>query len=327
MKAIVTTNYGTPDVLELKEIKKPIPKDNEVLIKMHAATVTAGDCELRRFDIPLPVIFWLPLRIIMGILRPKKNLVQGQEMAGEIVELGKDVENFNIGDQVFGGSGMRFGAYAEYKLHRAVYPMALKPAGISYEAAVTLTVGGQNALHFLRLANIQPGQKVLVYGATGSIGTYAVQLAQYYGAEVTAVCSTPNLEYVKSFGADKSIDYTKQDFTTNGESYDIIFEAVGKSSFSQGLKSLKKNGIYILSNPKLLQMMRAPWISWFSSKKVIFAFAGEKTEDLNYLAKLMEEGKIKSIIDRRYPLEETAEAHRYVEIGQKTGHVVINISD
>lgn len=322
MKAILCTKYGPPDVLQLKEVKKPVPRNNEVLIKVYATTVTAGDCEVRRFKIPF--LFWLPLRLYVGIRKPGRPI--GMELAGEIESVGRDVKLFKQGDPVFAATGIRMGAYAEYKCQPHQYAMALKPANIGYEEAASIPIGGLNALNFLRKGNIRSGQKVLIYGATGSIGTYAVQLARYFGAEVTGVCSAPNLELVESLGAHKVIDYMKEDFTQNGETYDIIFDAVGKSSFSRSIKSLKQNGRYLLANPGMSETIRALWISMISSKKIVVALAGERTEDLNFLKELVEAGKIRPVIDKRYPLEEISEAHRYVEKGFKTGNVVITVT-
>ena len=324
MKAVVYAEYGPPDVLQLKQVEKPVPRDNEVLVKVYAATATAtaGDCEIRRFD--MPVLFWLPIRLYMGLIKPRIQIL-GQELAGVIESVGKDVNDFSKGDQVFAPTDARFGAYAEYKCVPSTSALALKPANMTYEEAAAVPVGGLNALHFLRKGNIQRGQKVLIYGSTGSIGTFAVQLARYFGAEVTAVCSTTNLDLVKSLGAYKVIDYTKEDFSKNGESYDVIFETVGKSSFSRGIKSLKKNGFYLLANPGLSQTLRGLWTSMTSSKKVVIALASYRTEDLIFLKELIGEGKIKSVIDRCYPLEQTAEAHKYVEKGHKKGNVVITL--
>jgi len=323
VKAIVCTKYGPPDVLQLKEIEKPVPKDNEVLIKIHAATATGGDCEIRRFKIP--ILFWLFLRIYVGIIKPRGNYILGQELAGEIEAVGKDVKRFKKGDSIFGTPGMGFGAYAQYICLPDKRMLAIKPANMTYEEAAVVPMGGYNALHFLRKANIQSGQKVLIYGASGSIGTLAVQLAKYFEADVTGVCSTTNLEMVKSLGADRVIDYTKEDFTESDEKYDVIFDVPGKSPFSSSLRSLKKNGLYVLANPSLLDMVRGLWTSMTSSKKVIFEFANEKIEDLNFLKELIEAGKIISVIDRRYPLEQAAEAHSYVENGHKKGNVVISV--
>ena len=323
MKAIVLTKYGSPDVLKLKELKKPTPKDNEILIKIYATTATGGDCEIRKFKIP--ILFWLFLRIYVGIIKPRGNFILGQELAGEIEAVGKNVKRFKQGDSIFGTPGMGFGAYAQYICLPENRMLALKPANTTYEEAAVIPMGGYNALHFLRKANVQNGQKVLIYGASGSIGTIAVQLAKYFGAEVTGVCSTTNLELVKSLGADKVIDYTKEDFTQSDEIYDVIFDVPGKSPFSGSLSSLKKNGLYVLANPSLLDIIRGLWTSITSSKKVITEFASEKIEDLVFLKELIEKGKIKSAIDRRYPLEQTAEAHRYVENGHKKGNVVITV--
>ncbi len=327
MKAILWTNYGTPEVLQLGEVEKPTPKDNEVLIKIHATTVTGGCCELRRFEIhPL---FWLPLRIILGIRKPKKGRVLGQEFAGEIEAMGKDVVGYKIGEQVFGPTSISMGANAEYICLRGTNSMAIIPASITYDEATGIPVGGINALHFLRKAKIQRGEKALIYGSTGSIGTFAVQLARYFGAEVTAVCSAMTSELVKSLGAVRTLDYTATDFdksrTYGDDTYDVIFDTVGKSSFSRSKRSLKKNGRYLLANPLLPQMIRGLWPSLISGKKVIYAFASEKTEDLNYLVELIEAGEIKPVIDRRYPLEQVPEAHRYVDKGFKTGNVVITV--
>jgi len=322
MKAIVWTKYGPPDVLQLKEVEKPIPKDNEVLIRIYAATVTAGDCELRRFDIS--ILFWLFVRIMFGLRRPRKKIL-GQELAGEIESVGKEVTQFKKGDQVFAATERSLGAYAEYVCLPSTYAMAIKPTNMTYEEAATVPTGGLNALHFLRKGNIQRGQKVLINGAGGSIGTYAVQLAKSFGAEVTGVDSTRKLDMLRSIGADHIIDYTQEDFTKSGETFDVIFDVVGKSSFSRSVKSLKQKGRYLLANPALSLMIRGLWTSMTSSKKVITGLASYRTEDLIYLKELIEAGKIKSVIDRRYPLEQMAEAHRYVEKGQKTGNVVITL--
>jgi 2-desacetyl-2-hydroxyethyl bacteriochlorophyllide A dehydrogenase len=321
MRAIVCTKYGSPDVLQLREVAKPTPKDNEVLIRIHATTVTAGDSEIRRSK--FPIYFWLLMRIWMGLRRPRKIL--GMELAGEVEAVGKGVKLFKEGDQVFGPTGFGFGGYAEYKCLGEEGVLATKPANMTYEEAAAVSIGGLEALHLLRRGSIQSGQKVLIYGASGSIGTFAVQLARHYGAEVTAVGSPASLELLKSLGADKVIDYTKEDFTKSGETYDIIFDAVGKSSFSSSIRSLKKKGIYLLASPGLSHMVRGPWTSMTSSKKVVYGAVGWKAEDLVFLKELIEAGKLKSVIDRRYPLEQIAEAHRYVDKGQKIGNVVITV--
>ncbi|NIQ89010.1 zinc-binding dehydrogenase [Candidatus Bathyarchaeota archaeon] len=322
MKAIVCTKYGPPEVLQLKEVEKPTPKDNEVLIKVHATTVTSGDCELRSPKIPN--LIWLIVRIFFGLTRPRKKIL-GAYLAGEIEAVGKDVKLFKKGDQVFASTGARFGAYAEYICLPSTYAMAVKPANITYEEAAGAPLGLE-ALHYLRKANIQSGEKVLVNGAAGSFGTFAMQLAKYFGAEVTGVDSTGKLDMLRSIGADHVIDYTQEDFTKNGETYDVIFDVKCKISFSRSIISLKQRGRYLLVNPGgLSQMIRGFWISMTSRKKVISGFANYKTEDLIFLKELIEAGKIKSVIDRRYPLEQTAEAHRYVEKGHKKGNVVITL--
>jgi len=329
MKAIVWTRYGPPDVLQLQEVEKPTPKDDEILIRIHATTVTAGDCELR--SLKLPIIMGLPLRIWIGLLKPKENTIPGTELAGEIDAVGKDVKLFKEGNQVFGAAGMGFGANAEY-ICLPEQPgdmeggVAIKPVNMTYEEAATVPFGGRDALHFLRKANIQSGQKVLINGAGGSIGTFAVQLAKHYGAEVTAVDSTGKLDMLRSIGADQVIDYTQEDFTERREIYDVIFDVVGKISFSRSNKSLKQDGTYLLANP-VSQMFRGLWTSLRSDKKVIMQTASGTIGDLIFLRGLIEEGKIRTVIDRSYPLEQTAEAHKYVETGQKKGNVVITVGD
>jgi NADPH:quinone reductase-like Zn-dependent oxidoreductase len=327
VKAIVWTKYGPPDVLQLQEVEKPTPKEDEVLIKIYATTVTAGDCELR--SLKLPIFISLPLRIWLGFRKPRGTTIPGTELAGEIEAVGVDVRQLKVGDQVFGSAGMGFGANAEYICPPAEPGemeggVAIKPANMTYEEAATVPFGGRDALHFLRKGNIQSGQKILINGAGGSIGTFAVQLAKYYGAEVTGVDSTAKLDMLRSIGADHVIDYTQEDFTESGEIYDVIFDVVGKISFSRSEGSIKQNGIYLLANP-VSQMVRGLWTRMTSSKKVITETASGTIEDLIFLRGLIEAGKIKTVIDRRYPLEQIAEAHRYVETGQKVGNVVITV--
>ena len=328
MKAIVWTKYGPPEVLQLQEVEKPTPKDNEVLIRIYATTVTAGDCEMRRME--TAIRYRLLMRIYVGLRKPKRITILGMELAGEIEAVGKEVTRFKEGDQVFAATGFAgMGACAEY-ICLPEEPedgaLALKPVNMTFEEAAPVPVGGLEALHFLRQGNIQSGQKVLINGAGGTIGTFAVQLAKYFGAEVTAVDSTRKLDTLRSIGADHVIDYTQEDFTKRGETYDFILDVVRKSSFSGSLLSLTQNGRYLIANPGPLQMVRGRWTSRTSSKKVLFGASSPKTEDLLFLKELIEAGKIKSVIDRRYPLEQTAEAHRYVETGHKKGHVVITVA-
>ncbi|MEB2628189.1 NAD(P)-dependent alcohol dehydrogenase [Peribacillus frigoritolerans] len=322
MKAIVYTKYGPPDVLHLKEVEKPDPKENEILIKVKAATVTMGDIRSRSFTVPLSV--WLPARIIMGLRRPKKTIL-GLELSGEVESVGKDVKLFKAGDQIFAASQVGYGAYAEYKCLREDGPVSIKPNNISFEEAAAIPIGARTALFYLRKANVQSGQKVLVYGASGSVGSYAVQIAKYFGAKVTGVCSTANVELVKSLGADKVIDYTSEDFSRDGETYDVIFEAVNKSPFSACMKTLKKDGTY-LNVTVPVPGVRMLWTKLTTGKKLILSQNSPETpEALNFLKELVEAGKIKVVIDRCYAFEELVLAHRYVEKGHKKGNVVITM--
>jgi NADPH:quinone reductase-like Zn-dependent oxidoreductase len=323
MKAVVYDKYGPPEVLQLKEVKKPVPKENEVLVKIYGTTVTAGDYRARSFTVP--PAFWLPARLSLGLTKPKKAIL-GIELAGEIESVGKNVKRFKKGDQVFAATLIGAGAYAEYKCLPEDAAIAIKPSNLTYEEAAALPIGARTALHYLRKANIQPGQKVLVYGASGSVGTYAVQLAKYFGAEVTGVCSTANLELVKSLGADKVIDYTVEDFSKKGERYDVVFEAVDKSSFAACMKALKNDGIY-LNVVVPLPSIRMLWTKLTSSKKLhLGENVPEKAEYLISLKELVEAGKIKPVIDRCYPMEHIVEAHRYVDKGHKKGNVVITVA-
>jgi NADPH:quinone reductase-like Zn-dependent oxidoreductase len=324
MKAIVYTEYGTAGVLHLQEVEKPTPKDNEVLIKVHATSVTAADCNARGF-VFIPPGFGFMSRLAFGLRKPRQSIL-GVELAGEIVEAGKDVRRFKQGDQVF-GSSVKYGAYAEYICMAEDASLAMKPANLTCAEAASIPFGANTARYFLRdLAKLQPGQKVLIIGASGCTGVYAVQLAKYYGAEVTGVCSTRNLELVRSLGADHVIDYTKEDFTRNGQTYDVIFDMVpGKSSFAGDKSSLKPNGLYLAGAGGLEAFAQMAWTALAGGKKVIAAMAPDRTEDLVFLKELLEAGKLKPVIDRRYPLEQTAEAHRYADTGHKRGSVVITI--
>ncbi|MCP9905279.1 NAD(P)-dependent alcohol dehydrogenase [Cyanobium sp. BA5m-10] len=325
MKAIVYTVYGPPDVLHLQDVEKPTPKDSEVLIRVYAATVTAGDVNVRGFTFVPPGFGPLP-RLMFGLRKPKKTIL-GTELAGEIEAVGKDVTLFKKGDKVFGIGSEIFGAYAEYTCRPQAGALAIKPANLTYEEAAAVPFGAVTALYFLRdMAKLQRGQKALINGASGGVGTYAIQLAKYYGAEITGVCSTANLALVKSLGADKVIDYTKEDFTQSGETYDIILDTVvGKTSFSRCKGSLKPKGLYLAVAGGLQEMGQMLWTSITGGQKVIFGSPPERKEELIFLKELIEAGKIESVIDRRYPLEQTAEAHRYVDKGHKKGNVVITV--
>jgi len=329
MKAIIWKKYGSPDVLQFREVEKPIPKENEVLIRIHAATVSMGDCELRSIKFS----GWLKLlmRLAVGIRRPRKRFsILGQELAGEIEAVGVNVKLLKKGDHVFAITGFRFGGYAEYVCLPEEWndgQVLLKPSNMSYEEAATVPIGGLESMHFLKQANIEKGQTVLISGASGSIGTFAIQIAKYYGAEVTAVGNPTSLEMMKSIGADKVIDYTQEDFTKNGETYDVIFDVIGKSPFSSCKGSLKEKGTYLLANPKVGSLINR---EKRAAKKSNVKYIGrnmdnsiERAEQLHFLIGLIEEGKLKSVIDRRFSLEQVPEAHRYVESGQKTGHVII----
>jgi NADPH:quinone reductase-like Zn-dependent oxidoreductase len=331
MKAIVYTEYGSPDVLHLKEIETPAPRDNEVLIRIHATPVNFGDMFARNFksitprQFNMPLLIWLPARLAFGFSKPKKNIL-GSEFAGVVEAVGAAVKRFKPGDQVFGYRGQSMGAYAEYVCMPADGVLAIKPANLTYAEAATVPYGALTALSLLRKVNVQSGQQVLINGASGGIGSAAVQLAKYFGAEVTGVCGTPRLGFVKALGADKVIDYTQQDFTQNGETYDLIFDILGKSSLARGKRSLKPHGRYLFASFKMKHLVQMLLTSIKGGRKVICAFSSEKAEDLTFIKGLIETGKFKAIIDKRYPLAQTAEAHRYVESGQKQGSVVITIA-
>ena len=325
MKAIVYTKYGSPDVLQVKEVEKPMPMNNEVLIKVYAAEATKADCELRSFNFPVKW-FWLPLRIAMGLKKPKRQVLGGY-FSGEVESVGEDVSKFRKGDQVFGSTGLRMGAYGAYVCLPVSYTMVLKPNNMSFEEAAAVPLGGLNALHYLRKANIQNGEKVLINGAGGSIGTFAVQIAKAMGAEVTAVDSTIKEEMLRRIGADHFFDYTKEAFTKSGQTYDVIFDMVARSSYSECVKALNPKGRYLMANPRLSDMLRSVLTSNFTDKTAIFAFAGEKEEELLALKAMIEEGKIKSIVDKIYTIDQAAEAHRRVETEQRLGSVVISMGN
>ena len=322
MKAIVYTKNGSPDVLQLKEVEKPTPKDDEVLIKVHASEVTKADCEMRSFNFQVKW-FWLPLRVALGLIKPKKQILGGY-FSGEVESVGKDVSKFMVRDQIFGATKLRLGAYGEYMCLPAGYTLVPKPYNVSFEEAAAVPLGGLNALHFLRKANIQKWEKVLVNGAGGSIGTFGVQIAKRMGAEVTAVDSTIKEEMLRRIGADHFIDYTKEDFTKCGQSYDVIFSMVAKSSYSKCVKALKPKGRYLMANPRVFDMLRSVLTSKFTDKTAIFAFARETEEELLTLKEMIEEGEIKPIVDQIYSFEQAAEAHRRVETEKRLGTVVIS---
>lgn len=331
MKAVVYNEYGSPDVLHLAEVETPIPKDNEVRIKIHATTVNFGDLMVRnmksitpsKFTMPLPL--WLPTRLMFGFRKPRIKIL-GAEFAGDVEAVGKEVTQFKVGDSVFGYRGPSFGGNAEYLCVPEKSIVTLKPNNMSYEEAATVPYGSLTALNLLKKVNIQPGQKVLINGASGAIGSRAVQLAKHYGAEVTGVCGTPRLEFVKSLGADHVIDYTTTDFTQSSETYDLIVDVLGKLSFGRCKSNLTENGIYLLASFKMKHLFQMLWTKMTSSKKVVCAMSFEKKEDLVALKEMVEAGTLTTIIDKTFPLEETSEAHRYVEDGHKQGYIVIKVA-
>lgn len=323
MKAVIYKKYGSPAVLQVNEIEKPIPRDDEILIKVRAAEVTKADCEMRSFNFQVKW-FWLPLRVALGLIKPKKQVLGGY-FSGEVESVGKDVSKFKKGDHIFGTTKLRFGAHGEYVCLPASYTLVPKPSNVSFEEAAAVPLGGLNALHFLRKANIQKGEKVLVNGAGGSIGTFGVQIAKAMGAEVTAIDSTIKEEMLRRIGADHYIDYTKEEFTKSGKTYDVIFSMVAKSSYSKCIKALNSKGRYLMANSRISDMLRSVLTSNFTDKKAIFVFAGEKEEELFTLKEMIEEGKIISMVDKVYSFEQAAEAHRRVETEQRLGAVVISV--
>ena len=322
MKAIVYEKYGPPEVLHVKEVAKPAPKDNEVLIKTHATTVTSGDWRVRSLDIPRG--FGLISRVTLGVSRPRQPVL-GTELAGEVESVGKDVSKFKVGDKVFAFAGAGMGCYAEYKCMPEDGAVAQIPANLTYDEAAALSFGGTTALHFFRRGKLQSGEKVLVNGASGGVGTAAVQLAKHFGAEVTGVCSTANMELVRSLGADHIVDYTNADFTDSGETYDVIVDTVGTAPFSRSKDSLRKGGRLLQVLGGLPDMLQAPWVSMTSSKKVIAGPAPGRPEALHFLAELAEAGEFRPVIDRRFAFEQIVEAHRYVDTGRKKGNVIITL--
>lgn len=323
MKAVVASQYGSPDVLQIKEVEKPTPKDHEILVKIRATTVNVGDCRMRSFTVP--PLFWLPARLTLGLTKPK-NPIFGFELAGDVEAIGQNVTRFKVSDAVFGSAfRLNFGAHAEYKCLPESGFVALKPPRLSYEEAAAIPLGASTALYFLKQGHIQRGQTILINGASGSVGTYAVQLAHYFGAHVTAVCSGANFEMVKSLGADAVIDYTKQDFTQNGQTYDIIFDTVGTTQFPKSEKALKRGGYYLNTVMPTAGLVGG-WYKFRTGKHVVGGTVVEKTEDLAFLKELVEAGKLRPVIDQCYPLAQIADAHGHVDTGRKKGNVVITVS-
>ena len=330
MKAVVWTKYGSPDGLQLQEVEKPVPKDDEILIKIHATTVTAGDCEMRRLELPLMLSF--PVRVYAGLLKPKRITILGKELAGEVEQVGRSVKSYKVGNQVVGTTGFGFGAYAEYiclpgepkDMQGALAP---KPTNLTYGEAAAVPIAGLEALHFLRKADIGPRKTVLIIGAGGSIGTFSIQLARHFGAEVTGVDKTEKLDLMRALGAKHVIDYTREDYAKNSESYDLIIDVVGRRSVSRQLNLLKPDGIYFLAYAGPSHMALGLWNAMTGGKKLSIDSASHKKEDLLFLKELIEAGQLKVIVDRRFPLEQTADAHRYVETGNKKGNVVISVAE
>ena len=323
MRAITYSRYGPPDVLQLRELRTPVPKDDEVLVRVRAAEATKSDCEMRSFRYSVKW-FWLPLRIALGVRRPRRQILGGY-FSGEIASLGRNVTTFSVGDLVFGAAGLRFGAYGEYVALPARYTIVAMPNNMSFAEAAAVPLGGLNALHFMRRAKLRGGEHVLINGAGGSIGAHAVQIAKSMGTEVTAVDSAHKEGLVRRIGADHFVDYTKQDFAGSGQTYDVIFDMVPGSSYTACLEALSPNGRYLSGNPRLSVMLRSPLTTWFTSKTATFAFAGETREELLTLKEMIEGGKIGSIVDRVFPMERAADAHRLVETEQRLGAIVIAI--
>lgn len=324
MKAVIYKEYGPPEVLSIQEVEKPVPADDEVLIKVHAAEATKADCELRSFKFPVKW-FWIPLRLAMGIRKPKRTILGGY-FAGVIEAVGKNVSKFNTGDPVFGSAGLRMGAYGEYMCLPASYTLVPKPTNLTFEEAAAVPLGGLNALHFLRKANIKPGETVLINGAGGSIGTFGVQIAKAMGAKVTAVDSAIKEEMLRDIGADHFFDYAREDFTQWGQTFDVVFNMVAQSSYSDCIKVLNPKGRFLAGNPTLSTMMRSLFTSWFTDKSATFAFAEESEEELIALKDMIEAGEIESIVDKVFPMEQASAARQRIETEQRLGTIVISIN-
>lgn len=326
MKAVVYEAYGPPDVLKLVEVEKPTPKEDELLVQVHASTVTTGDCNMRGF-VFVPPGFKTVSRLAFGINKPRKPVL-GVEVAGEVMAVGKDVTAFKVGDAIFGLDGSQMGAYAEYKTIKASAGVTTKPESLSYEEAAAIPNGALTALTFLKhMADIQPGQSILIIGASGSIGTAAVQLAKHFGADVTGVCSGRNVDLVQSLGADRVIDYTQTDYTRSGDTYNIVFDTVGKSSFAACRRILKPGGQYLAAAGGIREFGQMLRTSLFGGKKVKAGSSSEAQKDLIIIKQLVEAGALKPHIDRTYPLDQIVEAHRYVDSGHKRGNVAITVAD
>lgn len=325
MKAITYSNYGPPDVLQLKDVPKPVPKDDEILIRVRAAEATKADVEMRSFKFAVKW-FWLPLRIAFGVRRPRRQILGGY-FSGTVESLGKDVTQFREGDQIFGAAGLRFGAYGEYVALPARYTIVVKPGNMSFEDAAAVPLGGLNALHFMRLAKILAGDQVVINGAGGSIGAHAIQIAKSMGAKVTAVDSAIKENFLRCMGADHFIDYMKEDFAAKGRTYDVIFDMVPGSSYAACIRALNSNGRYLSGNPRLSVMLRSVLTTRFTDKTARFAFARESKAELLVLKEMIESGKVISIVDKVYPMEQAADAHRRVETEQRLGAIVIDIGD
>jgi NADPH:quinone reductase-like Zn-dependent oxidoreductase len=317
MRAVVHDRYGPPDVLRLAEVERPVPKDDEVLVRIHATTVSRTDCGLRSADLFIS-------RFVTGLLRPKQKIL-GSDLAGEVEAAGADVTEFEVGDHVFGINPWKFGTHAEFVCMQASAALALMPAGVTFDEAAAVCDGAILALNALRPAGLRKGQRILIYGASGSIGTAGVQLARYFGADVTAVCNSKNFELVRSLGADEVIDYTQEDFTKSGQTYDVIFDSVGKQSFTRCRGSLKRGGAYVATD-HLHNVVLALWTARIGDKRVLFPIPPRFTKkDVLFLKEIIEAGKYRAVIDRRYPLEQVVEATKYVETKQKTGNVVLTV--